>query len=104
VLAFSEGGDYWQRGLDAGHCKAEEWVILQPRHENDASAAKEVRMEAAISGNVAVTAVDVRIEVHEDPVSSRAVFPFLKLPRELRDSVCDRRHHHHYHVCWARLT
>jgi hypothetical protein len=55
-------------------------------------------MEAAISENVAVTAIDVQIQVDEDPVSCKAVFPFLKLPRELRDSVCNR-HHHHHHDC-----
>ncbi|KAF2025823.1 hypothetical protein EK21DRAFT_116449 [Setomelanomma holmii] len=36
-----------------------------------------------------VILVDAREQDHDDALSSRIVFPFLKLPRELRDSIYD---------------
>jgi hypothetical protein len=41
-------------------------------------------MEATASAS---RGVDTRNEVHADAVSTKAIFPFLRLPRELRDSV-----------------
>jgi hypothetical protein len=41
-------------------------------------------MEGTASASLGV---DARNEVHADAVSTKAIFPLLRLPRELRDSV-----------------
>jgi hypothetical protein len=55
------------------------------------------------SESLDVTAVDVQHEHYTDAPPSNAIFPFLRLPRELRDSVITRHYPHLYHLAGTNL-
>jgi hypothetical protein len=53
-------------------------------------------MDDTASERLVVTAIDVQHEHLTDAPSCKAIFPFLKLPRELRDTVRPRYCHYKF--------
>jgi hypothetical protein len=60
-------------------------------------------MDDTTSENSDVTAIDVQHEHYTDAPPPSAIFPFLRLPRELRDSVITRHYPHFYHLAGTNL-